>query len=90
MSHTPEPEAAARAADLHARTDAIESKPEPPTIPRVTWRLDEIAKALGVSRRVIERERSAGRLPKPDMVLGRMPLWRVETIQDWIGKGGRR
>jgi predicted DNA-binding transcriptional regulator AlpA len=56
---------------------------------RLTLRLDEIAKALGISRRAVERMRSAGRLPRPDLTIGRMPLWRPETIRDWIERGGR-
>lgn len=54
---------------------------------RLTLRLDDLAKALGVSRRALERERSAGRLPRPDLTIGRMPLWRPETIREWIGRG---
>jgi predicted DNA-binding transcriptional regulator AlpA len=56
---------------------------------RLTLRLDEVAAALGVSRRAIERERSSGRFPKPDLVMGRMPLWRPDTIRDWLERGGR-
>jgi predicted DNA-binding transcriptional regulator AlpA len=56
---------------------------------RLTLRLDELAAALGVSRRAIERERSAGRFPRPDLVMGRMPLWRPDTIRDWLEGGGR-
>ncbi len=41
---------------------AIDRQPGPP-VDRMTLRLDEVAAALGVSRRVIERERSAGRFP---------------------------
>jgi predicted DNA-binding transcriptional regulator AlpA len=67
-------------ADLRAR----------PTVPeRLTFRLDELASALGVSRRTIERERSAGRFPKPDLCIGKAPLWKPQTIRDWIDKGGR-
>jgi predicted DNA-binding transcriptional regulator AlpA len=61
-----------------------------PEIPRLTWRLEELCKALGVSRRALERERSAGRLPRPDMTIGRMPLWKPETIHAWLERGGRR
>jgi predicted DNA-binding transcriptional regulator AlpA len=60
-----------------------------PAVGRVTLRLDEVALALGVSRRAIERERSAGRFPKPDIQVGRMPLWRPETIRAWVEGGGR-
>jgi hypothetical protein len=58
-------------------------------VDRLTYRLDEIAVALGVSRRSIEREKSAGRLPRPDLHVGKMPLWRVETIRRWVEGGGR-
>ena len=55
---------------------------------RLTLRLDELAASLGVSRRAIERERSAGRFPRPDLTIGRMPLWRPETIRRWMEGGG--
>ena len=60
-----------------------------PSLDRMTYRLDDVAAALGISRRAIERERSAGRFPRPDLKIGRMPLWRPETIREWIEKGGR-
>ena len=60
-----------------------------PTVERMTWRLDDIAKALGISRRALERERSAGRLPPPDLTIGRMPLWQVDKIRRWVEGGGR-
>ena len=56
---------------------------------RLTLRLDELAAALGVSRRTIERERSAGRFPKPDIHLGKAPCWRPETIAHWIDRGAK-
>jgi predicted DNA-binding transcriptional regulator AlpA len=61
----------------------------PPT-ERLVWRLAEVAKALGVSRRTLERERSAGRFPPPDLHLGKAPLWRPEIIRRWIEEGGCR
>jgi hypothetical protein len=60
-----------------------------PPVARLTYRLDELAAAIGVSRRVIERERAAGRLPRPDMHLGKMPLFRPETIRAWLESGGK-
>ena len=57
---------------------------------RLTWRLSDVAKALGVSRRTIERERSAGRFPPPDLHIGKAPLWRPRTIREWVEGGGRR
>ena len=67
----------------------LESKPEAAAPERLTYRLDELADALGVSRRTIERERSAGRFPRPDLTIGKMPLWRVETIRQWVEGSGR-
>jgi hypothetical protein len=43
---------------------------------------------LSISRRVLERERSAGRFPAPDLIFGRMHLWRPERIQAGIDNGG--
>jgi hypothetical protein len=60
-----------------------------PSLPRLTYRLDDLARALGISRRALERERAAGRMPRPDLTIGRMPLWRVETIQAWLEGSGR-
>jgi len=57
---------------------------------RLTYRLDEVAAALGVSRRTIERERSAGRFPKPDLMIGKAPLWAPETLTRWVSEGGSR
>ncbi len=63
---------------------------------RLTWRLDDIARALGISRRALERERSAGRFPPPDLHIGKAPLWRPSTLSAWIddqarnGRGARR
>jgi predicted DNA-binding transcriptional regulator AlpA len=57
---------------------------------RLTWRLADVVKALGVSRRTIERERSAGRFPRPDRIMGRAPLWMPETIRAWVEGGSRR
>jgi predicted DNA-binding transcriptional regulator AlpA len=65
-----------------------QSKSQPP-VARMTLRIDEVADAVGVSRRVLERERAAGRMPKSDLRIGKMPLWRVETIHAWINSGGK-
>ncbi len=61
-----------------------------PRVEPMALRLDELANAVGVSRRALERERAAGRLPKPDLHIGKMPLWRVETIRGWLERGDRR
>ena len=59
------------------------------TIERLAFRLDGIARGLGISRRTLERERSAGRFPPPDVTIGKMPLWKPETIRRWIDGGGQ-
>jgi predicted DNA-binding transcriptional regulator AlpA len=61
--------------------------PEPP-VDRLALRLDEVAAAVGLSRRAIERERSAGRFPRPDRVVGRVPLWSPDTVRRWVEGGG--
>ena len=60
-----------------------------PPVERLAYRLDDIAQSVGVSRRLLERQRSAGRLPKPDLMIGRIPLWRIETIRAWLAMGGK-
>jgi hypothetical protein len=51
--------------------------------------LDDVARTLSVSRRFLERLRSAGKVPEADFMAGRCPRWRVETIRAWIEGGGR-
>ncbi|WP_165220159.1 helix-turn-helix transcriptional regulator [Aquisphaera insulae] len=51
--------------------------------------IDDLASVLSVSRRMIERERAAGRLPRPDLLIGRCPRWLPESVRGWIAKGGR-
>jgi hypothetical protein len=57
---------------------------------RLLWRLARVAAALDISRRTLERERSAGRFPPPDLHIGKAPLWFPRTIRDWAAKGGGR
>jgi hypothetical protein len=59
---------------------------------RMALRFDEVAAALGVSRRLLERERSGGRFPAADRTIGRVPLWRCETVAAFLDsrKGGSR
>jgi predicted DNA-binding transcriptional regulator AlpA len=83
-------ETLSKLADILPRlADVVERAETRPRADRMALRLDEVADALGVSRRVIERERTEGRLPAPDLVIGRMPLWKVQTIKSWLERGGR-
>ena len=77
-----------------ADPDAGEPSPAPqsarPTVPlrdRLTWGIDDLSALTGLSRRTLERERSAGRFPKPDLYVGKRPMWRPETIRRWIEAG---
>jgi excisionase family DNA binding protein len=59
--------------------------------PRVDrlWSIDDVATYLNVSRRGVERLKSAGRLPQPIVVIGRLPRWQSEDIRRWAEGGGR-
>jgi predicted DNA-binding transcriptional regulator AlpA len=59
-----------------------------PTIDRLALRIEEVARSLGVGRRTLERLRARDGFPRPDLTIGRMPLWRPETIRAWIEGGG--
>ena len=55
-----------------------------PETSRMALRIAEVAESLGITRRSIERERAAGRFPKPDKMIGKSPLWKPETIHAWL------
>ena len=55
---------------------------------KLVYSMTEVARVLSVCRRTIERERSAGRFPKPDLHIGKRPLWTTETIRSFIRRGG--
>jgi hypothetical protein len=50
---------------------------------------DHIAAAWKCSRRYIERLRSTGHFPKPDLMLGRLPRWRVSSVNALVRPDGR-
>lgn len=68
------------------RPEPVATKPGPAIEPMMS--IADVARALSCDRRTIERMRSAGKLPKPDLHVGKMPRWRPETIRAWIAKGG--
>jgi hypothetical protein len=78
--------------------DAIEPPASPPhengkrTLPAglsPMLGIDDLAALLSCSRRMVERMRAAGKLPPPDLMVGRCPRWRAErTVRGWIEKGG--
>ena len=88
MSRSPAPEAAPRPVGRPEPTAAIEPLLRSDRLatlglePLAT--LDDLAASLSVSRSSIERMKSAGKLPRPDLHIGRMPRWRPETVRRWI------
>src|SRR5271166_1953253 len=46
--------------------------------------IDDLTALLSCSRRLVERMRSAGKVPKPDIKIGKMPRWKAATIRAWI------
>ena len=72
---------------LRRLADALDRQAAPP---RLAYRLSELAAALGVSKRLLEQARAAGRLPKADLRIGRVSLWKVETIRDWLSQQADR
>jgi predicted DNA-binding transcriptional regulator AlpA len=58
------------------------------------WKFEDVIRALNVSRRSLERLRSAGRFPAPDLHIGKRPMWKPESVRAWIDeqscKGMRR
>jgi predicted DNA-binding transcriptional regulator AlpA len=51
---------------------------------RLLWGWDDIAALTGLSRRLLEREVSAGRMPPPDVRIGRRARYRPATITGWL------
>jgi excisionase family DNA binding protein len=68
---------------------APEAAPRHPTIEPLMG-ISDMAQLLRVSRRTVERLLSAGRMPAPDIVIGRLPRWRAESIRGWIAAAGAR
>ncbi len=78
------PEAAPRADAPKSKANAVDRLAAAGLDPMLC--LDDIATLLLVSRRAIERLKAAGKLPKPDLTIGRMPRWKPETIRRWIAQ----
>ena len=91
MSHTPRSRPAVGDSGCLRVADTNGRKPEGPATGHIIEPLlsiDDLARILGCSRRLMERMRSAGKVPEPDIKIGKMPRWRVETIRRWIEGGG--
>jgi hypothetical protein len=105
MSHPPRSEARTRPAGVYRTEDAVEpapqTLPEPgrPTAPapeprlaveKLAYRLNSVAELLDISRRLLERERAAGRFPPPDKHIGKCPVWTRDTLRAYLAEGDRR
>ena len=53
----------------------------------LTYSAHELAKRLAVSRRTVERWNSAGKLPRPFRLGGRLLRWVASEIGDWVLAG---
>jgi predicted DNA-binding transcriptional regulator AlpA len=63
-----------------------EGNPAPAVVPtheKLTWNLDEIEALTGISRRTLERFKSAGKMPKP-IRIGRRVVWPADSIRQWL------
>jgi hypothetical protein len=70
-------------------TASVKASPARPPVEKLAYRINDLEAALGLSRRAIERARSAGKFPKADRHVGRCPHWCVETIKAWL-EGGEK
>jgi predicted DNA-binding transcriptional regulator AlpA len=74
--------------DLHRSDDHDRTKPLPPGVEPLLS-INDLATVLSCSRRLVERMCAGGKVPKPDLKVGRMPRWRADTIRRWIEDGGK-
>jgi len=79
----PQPEASARSQGGSPRGRTLPASIEP------MLHIDDLAELLSCSRRFVERMRAAGKIPKPDIHVGRCPRWKPATIRAWIERGGK-
>ena len=47
------------------------------------WTLQEVADHLGVDYHTVVVYKTKGKLPEPDLMVSRSPLWKPETMQGW-------
>lgn len=75
----------------HPRPPDAPGTDTPPVIGGIEPMLsvDDLARILSGSRRTVERMRSAGKLPRPDLHLGKCPRWRPDTVRAWIADQAR-
>ena len=45
---------------------------------------DDVARLAGVKPSSIRRYRTRDSIPEPDRYVGRTPVWRRETVEQWL------
>lgn len=78
--------------NTHANRPPLGDDPRLTTADRIEplLSISGLCRVFDCDRRTIERMRSAGKLPRPDLTVGsRMPRWKPETVRAWIEQGGR-
>ena len=45
---------------------------------------DDFRRVLNIGRRTFQTWRAAGRLPVPDLEIGKVLRWRPETVSAWL------
>jgi predicted DNA-binding transcriptional regulator AlpA len=56
-----------------------------PRVEPLAYRLDQLAEALGLSPRLIQKSVAAGRFPRP-VKIGRVSLWPVEALREFLAQ----
>ncbi|SIO58476.1 hypothetical protein SAMN05444166_5693 [Singulisphaera sp. GP187] len=69
---------------MSRRTNLANTIPAPTSALEPLLGVDDLADTLAVGRRTVERMRSAGKLPRPDLHIGRLPRWQAATIRGWL------
>jgi predicted DNA-binding transcriptional regulator AlpA len=75
--------------DNHGQTasgtaDPPETPCAAPIRDKLRWEWDDLTALTGMSIRWFQKEISAGRMPAPDLRLGRRVGWRPATITTWL------
>jgi predicted DNA-binding transcriptional regulator AlpA len=68
----------------NADTGSIEADGPVPVHYKLRWTWADVEALTGMSKRWMQREISAGRMPAPDLRAGRRAGWRPSTILGWL------
>jgi hypothetical protein len=74
---------------LTSAVERLERADRRPPVEPMALRPEDLEAAIGVDNRTIQRWRSSGKFPAPDIRHGHTLLWRVETVRAWLERGGR-